>query len=359
MAVLNASLGENVPINASAIVGDSINEMFVRSPKFQVTDRSALASLQEEKMFQLSGEVSDSDAVDIGKTIGAQYICVSNVNVLGETYSVSARLIEVETAQVINQQTRRLRGGVEVLYDLADLVGGALTGLTVVNAGSSQAAEEPVQEEPVQEAAPVQKQEPVVQTQPDPVYTQPSSSKVKRKSKSHLMFSYLEPVYDSSEWDAEEYPDLVDSVTNSGFDMHLLSTDGNFLYLGLGLCFAFQDVTYTDIYDSSYDESNFILVEPYAGLGAIFSGSFVDFYGGVTVGYLVFTLGDYYGDYSGSTASGVSFGVELGSDLFFGGLGLTLRYRYSSGTLEPDDSNIAGSFDMGYGGFMVGLGFVY
>ncbi len=360
VAVLNASLGENVPINASAIVGDSINEMFVKSPKFQVTDRSALASLQEEKMFQLSGEVSDNDAVDIGKTIGARYICVSNVNVLGDTFSVSARLIEVETAQVVNQQTRRMRGGVEVLYDLADLVGGALTGLTVVTPASSQP---PAEEEPVKET-PVQKEEPVAQTQPErrtePVAKTPS--RTAPEPQSHLMFSFMFPSFDSEIYhtaSGEVIYDVADfyggTSEDIGVDLHYLEPFLKYGYISFGMTVSMQTMTIAGV-----DYDNFMNVEPYLGLGLIFAPlSFLDVYGGFTLGYLALVLGDFW-DNSGEVAGGGAFGMELGSDLHFGGLGLTLRYRYAyAGELTGDVIFPNGEGDMGHGGVMVGVGFVY
>ena len=110
VAVLDASLGEGVHPNASAIVADTINEQFVKSPDFIAIDRAYISNIQEEKNFQLSGDVNQEDIKELGVTFGAKYLCIANVSQLGNTYTVSARLIEVETAQVVVQESARLQG---------------------------------------------------------------------------------------------------------------------------------------------------------------------------------------------------------------------------------------------------------
>ena len=101
VAVLNAVVGEGVSPNAGAIVADKINEQFVDSIEYTAIDRAYISAVQAEKSFQLSGEVKEADIKELGTTFGADYICQAYVGLLGSTYSVSARLIEVETAEVV------------------------------------------------------------------------------------------------------------------------------------------------------------------------------------------------------------------------------------------------------------------
>ena len=122
VAVLDASLGEGVHPNASAIVADTINEQFVKSADFVALDRAYISSIQEEKKFQFSGEVNAEDIKELGITFGAKYICIANVSLLGNTYSVSARLIEVETAQIVAQESARMQGEIDVLFEIAEIV---------------------------------------------------------------------------------------------------------------------------------------------------------------------------------------------------------------------------------------------
>ena len=154
VAVLDASLGEGVHPNASAIVADTINEQFVKSADFIAIDRAYISSIQEEKQFQLSGDVNSDDIKELGITFGAKYLCIANVSQLGSTYTVSARLIEVETAQVIIQESARMQGQIDVLFNVAEIVGSKLVGKDLAVTPTPQ----PVTEETLPTVKPAPKQ---------------------------------------------------------------------------------------------------------------------------------------------------------------------------------------------------------
>ncbi|MCK5199638.1 MAG: hypothetical protein KAR21_14860 [Spirochaetales bacterium] len=128
IAVLDAYLGEGVHSNASAIVADTLSEQFVKSTDFITIDRAYVSSIQEEKKLQLSGEVNVEDIKELGVIFGAEFLCIANVSLLGSTYTISARLIDVETAQIVSQESARMQGQIEVLFDIAEMVGNKLIG---------------------------------------------------------------------------------------------------------------------------------------------------------------------------------------------------------------------------------------
>jgi hypothetical protein len=370
IAVLNATLGENVDINASAIVADRINEQFVTSPEYRVTDRVYISNIQEEKKFQLSGDVSESDIKALGETFGADYICVPHVSILGSTYTISARLIEVETAEVIDQKSERMQGSIDILYDLAEMVGTALVG------GESKGSL--VKSEEKQE---VEKET----TYTPPTYTPPQEKSWKPyEARSHLVLSLVVPTYDGLEesiddysiWTMDEwynyyYPEY-DAYTDAiGIDLHYLEPFAKYLYLSVGMTFTSQTL-YLEALDSEY--GTFRTLESYVGFGGIIAPvSFIDFYGGITLGYFALFLGTGYdgdassnlwGDYDGDSAGGVSIGMEIGSDIWLGIFGLNLRYRYSGvGSLSGDAIDDFGddfeNADFAQGGLYVGGGLYF
>lgn len=376
VAVLDATLGEGVDSNASAIVADAINEQFVNSPDYRVTDRAYISSIQEEKKFQLSGDVSEADIKALGETFGADYICAPNVSILGSTYTISARLIEVATAEVIDQKSERKQGSIDVLYELAELVGGALVGIDVA-AAATEAKDEPVYTPPTADTT--------------PTYTPPASSSSSRNKgisgndvKSHLVLSYVFPTYGGLEdyffgyslVEIDEYYSYYDDAYTEefGLDFHYLEPFARFLYFSLGMTITSQSLIVEDG-SYTYEYSNFMSIEPYVGFGGIIAPvSFLDLYGGISLGYLGVFLGsgsdqdgsgDFWGDYAGDGAGGVSFGIELGSDIHLGSIGLNLRYRYSAaGDISGDlIDNWAGedyeNNDFAHGGMYVGVGFYF
>jgi len=86
------------------VLGDQLVAAFAKSGKYIAIERTSsfLAELNKEQGYQRTGAVDDNDISRLGKQFGVQLVCVAEVNdVFGEKY-VSARLIDVESAQVVN-----------------------------------------------------------------------------------------------------------------------------------------------------------------------------------------------------------------------------------------------------------------
>jgi len=94
--------GEDSGVNK--VLGDQLVAGFARSGKYIAIERTAsfLAELGKEHNYQRSGAVSDNQIAALGVQFGVSYVCVADVSeVFGEKY-ISARLIDVETAEVVN-----------------------------------------------------------------------------------------------------------------------------------------------------------------------------------------------------------------------------------------------------------------
>jgi TolB-like protein len=74
-----------------------------RPRPFTVVDRANLDLIQAEMQFQLSGEVSDATAQEIGRQLGAQTIISGAVTRIGDLWRLRITALEVETAQIQGQ----------------------------------------------------------------------------------------------------------------------------------------------------------------------------------------------------------------------------------------------------------------
>lgn len=86
------------------VLGDQLVVAFAKSGKYAAVERtnSFLAELSKEQSYQRSGAVNDNDIARLGIQFGVNYVCVADMSdVFGEKY-ISARLIDVETAVIIN-----------------------------------------------------------------------------------------------------------------------------------------------------------------------------------------------------------------------------------------------------------------
>lgn len=67
---------------------------------FDVMEREKMKGILDEMQFQLSGSTSNECAVEIGRLVGVEKIIAGAVSKVGEFYTVSSRLIDVETGKI-------------------------------------------------------------------------------------------------------------------------------------------------------------------------------------------------------------------------------------------------------------------
>ena len=79
---------------------EELTGALVNSGKLTVVDRDKLELIRQEEKFQLSGEVSDESAVNIGRKLGAQMIVTGSLRAGGNGYRFRVTMLNVETAAV-------------------------------------------------------------------------------------------------------------------------------------------------------------------------------------------------------------------------------------------------------------------
>jgi TolB-like protein len=84
----------------SNYVLDELTAALVNGGKLVVVDRQNLELIQQEMNFQMSGEVSDLSAQEIGMKLGAQSIISGSAEDVGNSYRLRFRVIEVVSAAI-------------------------------------------------------------------------------------------------------------------------------------------------------------------------------------------------------------------------------------------------------------------
>ena len=99
------------------VLGDKLVASFTKSGRYIAIERtnSFLSQLNKEQSYQRTGAVDDNDISRLGKQFGVQYVCVADVSdVFGEKY-ISARLIDVETAEIV--KSHDVGGSINTMKD--------------------------------------------------------------------------------------------------------------------------------------------------------------------------------------------------------------------------------------------------
>lgn len=94
--------GEDTGVNK--VLGDKLVSAFARSGKYIAVERTSsfLSELSKEQTYQRTGAVSDNEIVALGIQFGVNFVCVADVSDVFNEKFISARLIDVETAEIVN-----------------------------------------------------------------------------------------------------------------------------------------------------------------------------------------------------------------------------------------------------------------
>lgn len=116
------------PINS--IMGDHLVDGIAHNGKYIAVERTAsfLNELVKEQSYQQTGAVDDNEISRLGKQFGVDYVCVATpFDVWGEKY-ISARMIDVERAEVIatSSANGKIENSTQFLALLSTLTKGLL-----------------------------------------------------------------------------------------------------------------------------------------------------------------------------------------------------------------------------------------
>ena len=104
-------------------------ELF-KTDRFDVLEREQMSKILEEQDFQQTVEAKDTvQVVRLGKLMGVKFMVAGSAIRIGNLYSVSARLIDVETGRIVRSASVDVSGSMEKLLretmnDLARTVAG-------------------------------------------------------------------------------------------------------------------------------------------------------------------------------------------------------------------------------------------
>jgi len=68
---------------------------------YTLVERNRMGQVLKEQGFQNTGVVSSEDAVKIGEALGAEYIVTGSISKVGTLFSINARLLNVQSAEII------------------------------------------------------------------------------------------------------------------------------------------------------------------------------------------------------------------------------------------------------------------
>jgi len=114
LAVLDFDAKNTDQANAEFVTDLLQTELF-NTGSFKVVERQKVKKLIEEQHFQSSGMTDMDQAVEIGRLLNVQKIMIGTVTLLGSTYIINTRILDVQSAAVVLAEATECRGGEEEL----------------------------------------------------------------------------------------------------------------------------------------------------------------------------------------------------------------------------------------------------
>ena len=348
IAVLDALIEAGVDISAQGPVTEKIIEAFVASGDYTVLDRSNVQDVLEEKKFQLSGLVRDSEIKQAGEYLGADFVCVAKVSKVGQTYFVSGKIIDVETGAISAQTSQERKGEIDIVLELARIIGLALVGGEI----------EPLPDEVESRVDKTTPEDTI-----DPTEPARSTSPV-----AHITAAYVYPLFigNGARIIGDAVVETVESlggtsidhsVKRAGIDLHVMQPFLNIFYASASAS-VMTRADQSDYFNPS-DEYllNFRIFEASLAGGAIFRlFPLVQVYGGVGLGMIGITLIDEYW-VNLISQNAMDFHIEAGADLILGDfvvlnvlaiIGITSLPYSATGIFT--DEQVMGFFSINIGG---------
>ncbi len=119
------------------VIGSKMVSGITKSEEYVAVERTAdfLAALAKEQDYQTSGAVNDSQIVRLGQQFGVRFVVVVDVSEIFESLFISARMIDVQTGQIIGAaETNKTIYNAQGLMELSgDIITELLTNITYKN----------------------------------------------------------------------------------------------------------------------------------------------------------------------------------------------------------------------------------
>jgi len=105
-----------VTTSDAEILGDRLRAELLATGSFRVMERGQMDQILKEQSFQKSGSCDQSEcAVEIGKLLAVDRMIVGSVGKLGELYTIQARILDVQTGEIVFSANQDYEGKIEGL----------------------------------------------------------------------------------------------------------------------------------------------------------------------------------------------------------------------------------------------------
>lgn len=107
---------QGITENEAATLSDVLRNKLINTGKYQVMERGEMETILKEQAFQQSGACSEAACiVEMGQVLGIEQVLAGSIGKVGRAYSISARVISVQSGEIIKSVSHHFTGPIEDL----------------------------------------------------------------------------------------------------------------------------------------------------------------------------------------------------------------------------------------------------
>ena len=92
-------------MNIIEIIRDKIIDTILNKTQYKVLEREEINRILLENKYQQSGFVDPQQIKEMGIQLGADYVIITSIKIVDNTYFIFCRLVDIETAEIIKSGT--------------------------------------------------------------------------------------------------------------------------------------------------------------------------------------------------------------------------------------------------------------
>lgn len=111
-----------VPQSLASSLQEHLESNILQYEQFDVMSRNNIDLILKESKFQQTGICSDEQClIEAGHILGVEKIITGTISIVGSTYNVVLKMIDVETAKLESSVSRKHSGNIDTLLDIAEV----------------------------------------------------------------------------------------------------------------------------------------------------------------------------------------------------------------------------------------------
>ena len=102
--------------NDVELLANRLQSELVKIGGHRFVERKKIDDLFKEQKLQMSGMIDEKNIIEAGKMLGAELIVIGEIGKIGNNYTISARLVNVESSEIIKSANYDAGNSISVLH---------------------------------------------------------------------------------------------------------------------------------------------------------------------------------------------------------------------------------------------------